>query len=507
MDLNTGFHKAWSGANQNDLDRVKSFNNGMSNSGKGEKGEELSRFLDFKTQTNARTTFTLNTASMSIEEVNMALDEIVAAGEELEYVEIGNELYFNQYASIIPDVDTYIEKAKRLANAVRTRFPNAKIGAQVPSQIYTSESFLPDAEETDLNRTEKWYSTIKNEDFYDAIIIHLYSSIGMNHLVSSEDFIPFKEAYRHCISHADNKLEGVLSTLRADFPDVEIWATEFHVGGFSGDVRQYRLRHSYLGGLYASNFMFKLFSDPNVSLSNWHSMVQWQGGSGESFGTLVNHHFFNLFNNPANESNQFVPVDLANSLNYSGAGDHTGEFKDVEGGVFLNDEMGKGYLMIFNKWENSYMIGVDELENKLMGTISKCSQITTDSNLTLKDRLESEDQLSHSEINPSGKNYFLKPFSVSVFEFTTEGIVLSTKELSGNYEPIHPNPSNGTINIHVDKKNFHSWILYDQSGKKVKVGPIQDSKTELNLGEYQGFYFLRLIGRDGKTVIYKVILE
>ena len=505
LDLNTGFHKAWPGASQRDLDRVTSFNNGMSNNGKGEKGEELSRFLDFKTQTNATTTFTLNTTSMSIDEVNLALDKIVASGEELEYVEIGNEQYFNQYESIIPDVYTYIDKAKRRANSVRSRFPNAKIGVQVPSQIYTSESFLPDPIATNQNRTETWYNAIKEETFYDAIIIHLYSSVGMDHLVTSNDFIPFKEAYKHCISHADKLLAEVLSTLEADFPHAEIWATEFHVGGFSGDVRQYRLRYSYLGGLYASNFMFKLFSDSAVSLGNWHSMVQWQQGSGTSFGTYVNYQFFNLFQEPVKMSNRFVSVEVANTMNYSGVGTHTGEFKDVEGGLFFNDDTDKGYLMIFNKWENSYTIGINELETKLSGTIIESSQLSTAKNLTLEDGLESENAFSNETILPVGGNYTLEPFSITIFEFSKETLV-GLNKLKEDVDTIYPNPSSRHLTINSDAY-YSSWCLYSKNGKIIAKGLLRnDGETTIDLGENKGLMLLVLESTDGNlSKTFKVI--
>ncbi len=254
LNLLTGFHQTWPAALERDEKRAESFNDGLKRKGKGKKGEEIEKFLEFLDITEGKSTFVMNLTVMTSDEIATMLDQIVESGQELDYVEMGNELYFGTYKTAIPDGSTYISLAKERAKLVRARFPNAKIGIMVPSQIYTKESFLPGVDNSQ-NRQEKWYEALKREEFYDGLVIHLYSTIGMNHKVKAADFLPYQAAYHHTIAHADKKFEATFAKLNQDFPGKEIWVTEYHVGGFSGDVRKYRLRHSYLGGLYAGNFL------------------------------------------------------------------------------------------------------------------------------------------------------------------------------------------------------------------------------------------------------------
>src|SRR5690606_37519651 len=100
------------------------------------------------------------------------------------------------------------------------------------------------------NRMEQWYRRMQNESFYDAISVHLYANVGMDGKTEKENFLPFKEAYEFAISHTDSRIAYTFDRVKADFPSKEIWLTEYHVGGFVGELRQYRLRYTFLGGLY-----------------------------------------------------------------------------------------------------------------------------------------------------------------------------------------------------------------------------------------------------------------
>jgi hypothetical protein len=427
LNLATGFHQLPNNPKTSDISRVDSFNAGMANRGKVN-GEEVGRFIDFLSQTGGKSTYVMNVGIMTIAENEQILDSIIAQGQELNYVELGNELYFSQYTNVVSDEIEYITRAKDYTNMVKSKFPDVKIGVLLPSHVYTDENFT-EAVENSTNRSTKWYNALKNETFYDALIVHLYSSVGMNSQTTQANFLPYKESYKHAISHADGQLSSAFSTIKTDFPNKDVWVTEYHVGGFSGEVRNYRLRHSYLGGLYASTFLLKLFKNEQVTVGNWHSMVQWLTFSNSQatsllptdydFGTAVNYDFFKIFKEPVNNASRFAEVDFGNLINYTGLGEHPGTHADVEGGVFYDEATGKGYLLVVNKLENTYVINRAALEANLYGTITTVKQYSPDTttNATLELALKDESNMLASTISNARGNYSLAPYSITVFNY------------------------------------------------------------------------------------------
>lgn len=515
LNLAKGWHEAWPGANANDSNRVSSFNKGMTNAGKGTKGEEIGKFIDFLQATDATSTFVVNLTTMSGTDVATVLDSIKNRGEELDYVELANEVYFGQYTSIIADEASYIALAKDRADTVRSRFPNAKIGALLPSQIYTKENFLPGGGSS-ASRQEKWHQALKSETFYDALVIHMYSSIGMDHTVLAADFLPYQTAYNHTIAHADLKFDSTFAQLSKDFPSTDIWVSEFHVGGFSGDVRQYRLRHSYLGGLYSASFMLKLFSKPQIKIGNWHSMVQWltyseSGGQLSetyNFGTKVNYHLFKLFAEPSNNSERFATVEVGNILNYTGIGQHSGSFADVEAGCFYNERTEKGYLILINKWENTYQISTTELESKLKGTLTSTTEFAPDKSLSLTAAIESEDNYSRSFISPNNGQYSILPFSVYVFEYIISGpLTRSGANNLKTYINLYPNPSQRLISIERNDQRFTEWKIHDTMGRLIDEGKLMGKETRLSTSKAAGVVLVSLYGKYVNPQRFKLIIQ
>jgi len=515
LKLATGWYKTWQGANANDSNRVVSFNRGMITNGKADKGEEINKFIDFLMKTGAKSTFVLNLTLDNLSETGSMLDSISVKGAKLDYVEMGNELYYGQYSAAIPDVSDYIKIAKSKASLVRTKFPNAKIGVLVPSQIYTKENFLP-GEDNSQDRQERWYQALKKESFYDGIVIHIYSDVGMDGQVKEEDFLPYQTAYLHAISHVDSKLVSTFSKLKEGFPDKEIWITEYHVGGFTGEVRNYRLRYAYLGGLYAATFLIELFSERQVTLASWHSMVQWLKFQDVGGGLLdkkypfehkVNYEFFKLFTKPSNNTERFVRAEFSNILGYAGTEAHSGSFKDVIGGCFYDDSSGYGYLMIINKWENVYDFNISDLERSLLGKINKFTRFAPDTSLGMTSALMSEVGFTKSAIDPINGKYHLPPFSMAVIEFSSDDYLLDLEAFGEGFPLLYPNPSKGTITLDP-LDSYISWHIFNKAGKQVKNGRIVKGQKTIEVGNHKGPLLLVLKTGGGEgSKIFKIIIQ
>ena len=511
LNLITGQHETWTGSKSDDQSRVTSYNNGMSNNGKPK--EDIEKYIDFLSVTGGKSTFVMNMTVMSKEEISAILNLISVRGQKLDYVEMGNELYYGQYSSIIPDAATYIALAKERAQQVKAVFPEAKIGVLLPSQIYTAESFLP-GEGNSQDRQELWYEALKGEDFYDALVVHLYSTVGMGSSVTAENFIEYKVAYMYAMSHVDGKLDDTFDKLKSDFPGKNFWITEYHVGGFSGEVRNYRLRYSYLGALFTSNFLLKLFSNESVTLGSWHSMVQWLTFSGNAgglldsdydFGTNVNYHFFKLFGEPVKNATQYIPSTIDGISNYNGIGDHKGVFDDVEAGVFHNHETGKGHLMLINKWTKEYKINTADLEASLSAKIVKITEVSPDKTKDLTVAMEDEQSFSLTEFTSIDSEYTIEPFSVYLIEYADNASGIEASEPLKGLQ-VYPNPSDGQFYIenNTDCSEL-KWELYSLSGQLLDSAMLQGHRTSITL-EHKGPHILKLIGDNFtsyKTIIIK----
>ncbi len=363
----TGFLDTTSEDDANRRATLDSWNASIANNW-GSGGMTPDDFFEFADLTGADYSLTVNMTSFVPANNRSYMQTIEALGASPRYIELGNELYFGTYDNYTEDGATYVAEAEAHANAMREVFPDAKYGAIIPSQLYTSESFLPDPEEPNPNRQEEWYNLlVANNRFYDALIIHLYSSLGMANDTPTENFIPYEDAYKNCISHADFEFEGVMDTLGTDFPDKDIWVTEFHVGGFGGNVRSYRLRFSYLGAMYANYFFFKLLSEPQVTVTHWHSFTQMftvpSGTPDEStvLDKRVTFEVLRTLGEYVEQHGYFSPVNLTSVRTYSGTNSYVGEFDDVLA-CYLHGRS-KGTLVLLNKLDTEYSLGALSVAN------------------------------------------------------------------------------------------------------------------------------------------------
>lgn len=425
INLKTGKAAAWEDASSKSKLRVKNLNRSIQRNGKRYGKDELNSFIAFAKQADVRTTFVLNVTSMSYDDTDYVFNKIAKSGIIIECVEMGNELYFGTYKDIVPDVSSYLILVKERTKLVKSYFPTAKIGLLLPSHVYTHESFLDEVVEAS-DRQILWYNALQKEDFYDALVLHLYSSNGMNRTTKRNDFLAYKESYRYAISHADGKYGSAMKDIEHDFPGKEVWLTEYHVGGFGGDVRSYRLRYAYLGALFTANFMMKLLETPKITIGSWHSMVQMlrypkkigqQLEADTPLQKTVNYHFFKAFKSPVQTASHFLKVAFNNQTNYKGLGDYTGQYSDVEAGVFIAAISGNCQLIVFNKWEKSYKINLDDLAVSLQGKPYKITTMQPDINLEYSKSLSSETTFSNNVQDPTGTSLMLPPFSMTIVEF------------------------------------------------------------------------------------------
>ncbi|WP_322608848.1 hypothetical protein [Pontiella agarivorans] len=387
------------------------------------KGQTPAGFFRFAKKTEARYSVVVNMSTLSVEENKKWLTEAKRRGADIAAFELGNELYFGSYRWAFQTPEDYLECAKKTTGMLRRIYPKAKIGVLVPSHIYTDESFLSDDVPAGLRRQEEWMEMLRGEDFFDSVVIHLYNTVGMDGKTKRKNFLPYPEAYKHALAHLNHSLDITCDLLENEFPGKSIWITEYGLGGFSGDLRSYKLRGSHLGGLFSGLMLMKFFERPSVEVSSWHSFSHFfdyiggEQGLGEEPHLLYHH--FKFFAEPVNKSDYYAPVNIAGCRKREGTPRHPGQYPEVEGGGFFSRS--GGYLVLINKLDTPYRL--DQFEALYKGRQRK---VTFVRGLQLRPREDQElstalrDQVKLSEVEFEGADLNaveIAPYSITRLEF------------------------------------------------------------------------------------------
>lgn len=480
FNYETGFVDYSSEDSSSRRETLETYNSSISNKW-GTSGMPIDDFFEFTDLTGADYSLTVNMTSFAPTNNRSYMQAIQALGATPKYIELGNELYFGTYDNYIENGATYAAEAEAHATAMREVFPDAKYGAVVPSQLYTDESFVSIPGATNLDRHENWYSQISsNQSFYDAIIIHLYSKVGMDNNTPTADFIPYEDAYRNCISHADSELEGVMDTLGTDFPGKDIWVTEFHVGGFGGNVRNYRLRYSYLGAMYANYFFFKLLNEPQVTVTHWHSFTHFFDSpptfpsTNTVLNTRVTYQVFKTLGEYVERHSYVSPVDLSHMGTYEGSNGYNGTFDDLFA-CYLHSHT-NGTLVLMNKFDNEYNLNSLSITNILGDvTLTGAKQVRPDDGLALTDALNDEGALTIQTYGAGEvSGLMLPPYSVTYVEIDQDWEIAGISEELFVIEHSLFDDENGDVDIEYvaddgygyyveQSSNLEAWTRIDAS--------------------------------------------
>lgn len=130
---------------------------------------------------------------------------------------------------------------------------------------------------------------------------------------------------------------------------------------------------------------------------------------------------------------------------------------------------------------------------------------TFESSVLFNIHLEPCDAAGGKVINPVGtvKTKIGKKGIAS--QFSEDSIIISA--LNKVDVSVYPNPNNGNFTVYLSSNEINSIIVYDVYGKIIKQLPETDSnRIEIN-NLKNGFYFLKVTFKNGKSVTKKVIVE
>jgi hypothetical protein len=331
-------------------------------------GYRTEHFLEFQKRTGADVSLVLNICTQDSQYTREWLTFLREKGLQVKYIEVGNEIYFGIYKNLIISPDDYIQKAKAHVKVAKEIFPDARIGAVVSSHSYTNDSFVDQVESRpNTSRNHIWDKTIAKADFYDAIVIHMYGSPQLSPDLPFDKHPAYSTIYRNCMSHDDFQYGRTIAYLKRTFPGKAIWVTEYHVGGFAGNLRKSRLRHSPLGVLYACNFFINLAATPDVELGAYHSFAQMvrmetdskRGRVASRYHhdvpvTTANYSGFKFFSEAVGESDRIVRNTITGGDHYSATGKYKGRFPELNSVTMLGANV--GWVFIVNKFGKTHTV-------------------------------------------------------------------------------------------------------------------------------------------------------
>lgn len=218
-----------------------------------------------------------DTAAQSIELIRAAKEH---AGDKTVFVEIMNEPYDENAAEKVPTVQGYMNIVKEIYGAIKPQYGDGvKIGVSLLPYQYDK----PARAAYELSggkrsvRYGTWNTYIRdNSEFYDAVILHSYSSASMNMTTTNDLMESFSES---CALE-----ETALDLYREEFKGKDFWFTEYgDLPGFllDGPNTSLKSRLQYMKSVgNAVGYVQKLLTllqNNEVTMAAHHAFCDSQG--------------------------------------------------------------------------------------------------------------------------------------------------------------------------------------------------------------------------------------
>ncbi|NNC82909.1 MAG: hypothetical protein HKN79_04965, partial [Flavobacteriales bacterium] len=175
-------------------------------------------------------------------------------------VELGNEYYLKAYWKTFPNVNAYIQRATQASDRIRAEFPDIPLGA-----VAASSSELKSVSMKQKLYFDNWNQGLAQEDFYDALITHVYSNKKTCQDMNTQARV---DCYLEHNSDFILEIETGLQSLSSTFKGKPIWITEWNMKHvFDG------LGNTSLQGLYYADFLTALAQIEEVEVATYHNLL------------------------------------------------------------------------------------------------------------------------------------------------------------------------------------------------------------------------------------------
>jgi len=390
--------------------RISQFNRSFVN-----RGEDYTtkNFLSFIEDSSANFTLVINILCDSVEDAVGWLEYFHKNNIDVNKVELGNELYYEEYSSVFPEPLDYLRRAESFSKSIKRFSPNIKIGMVVSSSSYRSKIKLE--LHSKLNKRHKrgveFDKLVAASKFADAMVIHLYSDFGVTLFEKNSSLFAKDEGYKRAISHFDTRAPYVFNYLSSLALDKELWVTEWGLA-FYGDLRKYEneFKHSFLHGLFFSNVLIQLLKNDQITNANYHNFTNFLRKK-----NLVNlpaaYEVVKFLKEPILNSKFVADIEISGNSNYISSHPYFEGDGEVMVGIFLHSEQ-NAYLILINKFDDKFIlnnVGFEGRENFKVSSLTVLS-LSKDPAININDFRRIEENVDRSR-------YYIPPYSMSKIEF------------------------------------------------------------------------------------------
>ncbi len=248
-------------------------------------------FIDLVKKYSLEVIYVADLINSSYEEIAVVLNVFYDNDIIVKSVELGNELYAEVYRKQIRKVDDYINIAKTYDHKLKRDFQGIRTG--VVSAPLQKNIFF-----------KNWNQKIADENFYDAVVVHIYQKTKENFKDKSE---MYRMASKEFKSYLNYTLSLDLEQYNNLFQDKILWITEWNLAKstfFGNTMYQALFVSCFLNTIYFSEFNIeyliyhKLLSNEYVfSLINpkWEVEKQYYKNKSK-YINRASYYSFDLFN-------------------------------------------------------------------------------------------------------------------------------------------------------------------------------------------------------------------
>lgn len=361
-------------------DRIAKFNRALA---RGNRTYTTSDFIAFLKQTGTDFSIVVNVLCETPESTRRWMQEIRALDADVRYVELGNELYFAEYAWRFPSAEAYLAAARSHALAVKHVFPAVKLGLAVSSSAFRAEKFSDRAalvKHARYRRAMDFDTLAARAPFADALVLHLYSTVGATKANEMRDSINMEHAYRNALAHFDGRFLPSIRYLSGLDTEKALWLSEWGVA-FYGWQRKHQetFDSSHYNAVYFANALASMLSTPEVASANYHNLPALWDNVKNKVDPRPVFRVAELFKEPVRGAAKMDHVVLSGVGMYHSEhpafGD--GDYPEIRAVFF--DAGTIGYLIIINKLNNTYLLRSVSAEGHAELVAESVDQIGSDS--------------------------------------------------------------------------------------------------------------------------------
>lgn len=457
----------------------------------------LSELHYFYQQTGIKPVFCLNMLTKTLSNQILMLQTAASLGIPVDYIELGNELYFNvtDFTNKYPNpIDYVLDVKNNWIPQLSSLFPNAKIA------VIGSYDGL-----TDLNnnavppRIYTWNDTLFAQNVgANGITFHYYippnTTTLSNPNITQTLAAPFKHWQTMKINTVDNVTNGM-----------ECWITEYNLN--DGNQTTYSIASSWTHGLYTAALFSQMLEEPKITMLLNHQIT----GS-PAFASLASYTPFGdtLTNRLTAEGNAMRLIhqavkgnNTARKLNFSNNPTitvNTTNYPSLIGWVFDNGADKELYLL--NLSNTNFTL---DLSSVITGTF-EYEQISA------TNPLQKDITTQNLIINKGFSNSSIQSLAYSLTYVKNQSV---TGISDINQTPkfiIYPNPTNHMAIIKGSQQNGKQIQIqiFDTQGRLIMSRQVhfQNGQTTIDLSNIPNqMLLIKLTDKNGIQETMKILKE